>query len=181
MRPPLAVALLVLVGSALTALECAAQSDRGFEAGLHGLALLQDPEWLGGGGYAAWRPGGKPRLALTINAGSIDRHFSGRGELLAHFVLTPGKKPGVGLYALGGIAGVTGPRDQGYLVLGLGLERSPGGSSGWAIEAGVGGGARISVGWRWRWLRPTEGTLKRQTPRRQTGAFHLAACWIRVS
>lgn len=152
MRPPLAVALLALLGCAITALECEAQSDRGFEAGVHGLALIRDPQWRGGGVYAGWRPGGKARLALTINAGSVDRHFSGRGELLAHFVLTPGKRRGIGVYGLGGIAGVTGPRDQGYLVLGLGLERSPGGASGWAIEAGVGGGVRLSAGWRWRWL-----------------------------
>lgn len=152
MRSPLAVALVALVGSAITSLECEAQSERGFEAGVHGLAVMQDPEWLGGGVYAGWRPGGKARLALTINAGSVDRRFSGRGELLAHFVLTPEKKKGLGMYGLGGIAGVTGRRDQGYLVLGLGLERSPGGRSGWAIEAGVGGGVRLSAGWRWRWL-----------------------------
>jgi hypothetical protein len=144
--------LLALAGTAITSAECEAQSDRGLEAGVHGLALIQDPAWLGGGVYAAWRPGGKARLALTLNAGSVDQRFSGRGELLAHFVLTPEKTSGAGLYGLGGIAGVTGPRDQGYLVLGLGLERSPGGASGWAIEAGVGGGARISVGWRRRWL-----------------------------
>jgi hypothetical protein len=38
-------------------------------------------------------------------------------------------------------------------VLGLGLEHAPGAASGWSIEAGVGGGARLSVGWRVRRFR----------------------------
>jgi hypothetical protein len=143
----------------LSAIPCVAESQgpRRYEFGIQGLALLQDPEWIGGGGYLAWRPEGHARLALTIQGGSVDQRFSGRGELLAHLLVSPGRKTGVGLYGLGGIAGETGPRDQGYLVIGLGLERAPGGGSGWAIEAGVGGGARISVGWRWRWSgRPKE-------------------------
>lgn len=155
MRPPLRLTL-VLLASGLIFVDGEAQSNPGFEAGLQALALLQDPEWLGGGGYAAWRPGDKTRLALTINAGASDRRTSGRAELLAHFLMSPGKRSGVGLYAFGGIAGVIRPVHQGFLVLGLGVERAPGNSSGWAIEAGVGGGARLSVGWRWRRLRMKE-------------------------
>jgi hypothetical protein len=41
---------------------------------------------------------------------------------------------------------------QGYMVLGLGVESSPGARSGWALEAGIGGGFRIALGYRWRRL-----------------------------
>ena len=50
----------------------------------------------------------------------------------------------------GGVAAVGGPVDEGYLVLALGLEGRPGGPDGWFVEAGVGGGARLAAGWRWR-------------------------------
>ncbi|HSB55661.1 MAG TPA: hypothetical protein VLD58_14975, partial [Gemmatimonadales bacterium] len=77
--------------------------------------------------------------------------LAGRGELLAQFLLSPGRTRGAGLYGLGGVAGQAGRRDRGFLVLGLGLEGAPGGASGWFAEAGVGGGARVAAGWRWRW------------------------------
>jgi hypothetical protein len=143
---------LVLLGLVAPRLPAWAQEPAGLEAGVHGLTLLEDPAWVGGGVYGAYRPGGKARFALTIDAGTLDGRLAGRSELLAHFLLAPGRRRGVGLYGLGGIAGVAGPRDQGYLVIGLGIERAPGGGSGWAVEAGVGGGARITVGWRWRRL-----------------------------
>lgn len=150
----LGVLVAVAVALALAGWPAAlhAQAVRGYEGGLQGLALFEDPAWLGGAMYGAWRPAGGARLALTIGAGSSDGRLSGRGELLAQFLLSPGRRSGVGFYGLGGVAGVTGPRDQGYLVVGLGLEWAPGGGSGWAIEAGVGGGARVAVGWRWRRL-----------------------------
>jgi hypothetical protein len=45
-----------------------------------------------------------------------------------------------------------GEGDEGYLVLGLGLETDPAGDNGFHFEAGIGGGARLSAGWRTRWL-----------------------------
>jgi hypothetical protein len=153
MDPPL---LPVLVGLTLAVttplLPVTAQEPPGVEFGVQGMALLADPVLVGGGVFSAWRPGGKTRLALTLGLGSRDERLTGRAEALAHFLLSPGRVRGVGVYGLGGIAVEAGARDQGYLVVGLGLERTPGGGSGWAVEAGVGGGARIAVGWRWRWL-----------------------------
>lgn len=146
--------VLLLLGIGATPRTVQAQAGRGYEVGLQGLGVFQDPAWLGGTMYGAWRPGGGIRLGLTIGTGSVDSRLSGRGELLVHFLLSPGKRRGVGLYGIGGIAGVTGPNDQGYLILGLGLEQAPGAGSGWAIETGVGGGLRVAVGWRWRWLAP---------------------------
>jgi hypothetical protein len=45
---------------------------------------------------------------------------------------------------------VDGPVSRGYLVLTLGIEERPRSSSGWALELGIGGGARIGFGYRWR-------------------------------
>jgi hypothetical protein len=47
---------------------------------------------------------------------------------------------------------VGGPVDQGYVVVTLGVEARPGAPSGWFVEAGVGGGARLAMGYRWRRL-----------------------------
>lgn len=127
-----------------------AQAPRGVEVGLGGLVLAQDPAWLGGALHVALRPGGGTRLSLGAGLGGVDGRTVGRGELLAAWLLTPRRRSGVGPYAFGGVAGVTGSGRQGYLVLGLGLEAAPGGSSGWFLEGGVGGGARFAAGWRWR-------------------------------
>ncbi|MBA3893587.1 MAG: hypothetical protein H0X69_07810, partial [Gemmatimonadales bacterium] len=59
---------------------------------------------------------------------------------------------GPGVYVAGGVGAVGGPADRGYLVLALGIENRPGGPSGWFAEAGVGGGARLAGGYRWRWF-----------------------------
>lgn len=145
---------LLLLGAGAT--PGAAQQLQGYELGFQGLLLLQDPVWSGGALHGAWRPGGGARFSLGLGLGSADGELSGRGELLAHFLLSPERASGVGPYAFGGAAVVTGSRHQGYLVLGLGLEGRPGGRSGWFLEGGVGGGARIAAGWRWRRLaRPT--------------------------
>jgi len=125
----------------------------GVEFGIQGLALLQRAEWWGAAMSGAYRPGGKARLSVTLGAGRTAGDWSGRGELLAHLLLAPARRTGAGLYGFGGIAGTTGPRDQGYLVLGLGLESAPARGSGWMVEAGVGGGLRLAAGWRWRRVR----------------------------
>jgi hypothetical protein len=125
------------------------------EYGLHAVATFASPELFAGGGYAAFRPGERARLALTLAAGGADGAAAFRGELLAHFLLSPRAPHGVGFYGLGGVALADvesgGARDtRGYLVLGLGVESRPGARSGWALEAGIGGGLRIAAGYRWR-------------------------------
>jgi hypothetical protein len=104
------------------------------------------------------RLGGHVRVALTAAAGAAQHAVAFRGELLTHFLLAPRQTHGVGMYGLGGVAVVdasdaSGSRDaHGYMVLGLGVESRPGAASGWALEAGVGGGFRVAVGYRWRRL-----------------------------
>jgi len=50
------------------------------------------------------------------------------------------------------VAAVSGPIDQGFVVLTLGVESRPGAATGWFAEAGVGGGVRGAVGIRRRWF-----------------------------
>lgn len=152
--PPGRLVRWLLVALATPSGPAMAQEPVGTEVGVQGLALLEDPHFVGGGLFGAWRPGGKTRLAFTLGLGTREDQPTGRGELLVHFLLSPGRVQGAGLYGFGGVAGEVGRRDHGALVLGLGLEGAPGRRSGWVVEAGVGGGVRLSGGWRWRWLSP---------------------------
>lgn len=121
------------------------------EIGAQGLVTTSSPALVTGGVYAAVRPARRARLAATLGVGVSDGRPGGRGELLAHFLLSPGAVRRPGIYVGGGVAGVVGAVDQGYIVVLAGIESAPGAASGWAAEAGVGGGIRLTVGWRWRW------------------------------
>jgi hypothetical protein len=135
-----------------------AQDPRGYEVGLAGLATLSGTSFAGGGLTAAIRSGGRTRVVFSAFPGSHGDEFAGRAELSVQYLLTPGRMQGWSFYGSGGIAGVTGPRSNGFVMLGLGVESAPGNRSGWILEGGVGGGARISIGWRRRWLtRPPAG------------------------
>ena len=131
----------------------AAQGPRGIEVGVAAVATDADPAFLGGGLSVGYRPGGRVRLATNLLAGDTDG-FTGRGELVGHYLMLPGKLTGLGPYSLGGIAGEVGGRNRGFLVLGLGLEWRPGAGNGWYLETSGGGGPRLALGWRWRRLRP---------------------------
>lgn len=121
------------------------------EAGVQALVTTASPALGMGGLYAAVRPSLRTRIAVTLGAGVSDGRAAGRGELLAHFLLSPTATAGPGVYLGAGVAGVAGPVDQGYVVALVGVEAAPAGGSGWALEAGVGGGLRLTAGWRWRW------------------------------
>jgi hypothetical protein len=85
-----------------------------------------------------------------LGAGIAGDDGVGRGELLGHFLLGPEQRRKPGLYLAGGIAGVVGAVDRGYLVLTAGVESRPAAGSGWAVEAGIGGGFRVALAYRWR-------------------------------
>ena len=140
---------LVLAGllAGTAARESAAQRAREF--GLQGVVVAEDPAFVAGGLFAGLRTTRRMRLAATASIGSADGTTAWRGELLGHFLLNPGSRRTPGAYAGGGIA-LAGPDERGYVVILVGLEGTPGGSSGWAVEAGLGGGFRATVGWRWR-------------------------------
>lgn len=136
----------------------AAQDLRGYELGLAGVATWSSSTFAGGGLTGALRTGGRTRVVLGLFPGRHSGEFAGRGELSVQYLLTPDRMRGWSFYGLAGLAGVTGPRGGGDLMLGLGIESAPASRSGWMLEGGVGGGARILVGWRRRWLaRPRPG------------------------
>jgi hypothetical protein len=124
------------------------------ELGLQGVGTLADPATAVAGVYAGWRPTRRARLSATIGVGGSGGETAWRGELLGHFLLSPTRRQGPGIYLAGGVAAAGGPVDEGYLVLAVGIEGRPGAGSGWFGEVGVGGGARVSAGYRWRWFPP---------------------------
>ena len=122
------------------------------ELGIQVIALAADPGSMVGGVYGALRTSSRTRVSIGGGVGAAEGETVVRGELLAHFLLNPDRQRGVGAYVAGGVAVVGGPVDEGYLVLTLGLESRPGTRSGWFVEGGVGGGARVAVGFRYRHL-----------------------------
>jgi len=143
----------LLVLAALTSTPAAAQ--QASEIGVEAVGTFSDPGLIVGAGYAALRVGTRTRVSLGLGAGSAEGDWVGRGELLGHFLLSPEHERKPGFYLAGGIAGVTGAVDRGYIVLTAGVEKGPAGSSGWALEAGIGGGVRLAAGYRWRfWKKP---------------------------
>jgi hypothetical protein len=141
-----------LLAAGISAHSPAAAAQGGGEIGLHTLVTTSAPALWGAGLYAAVRPSARFRIAATAAAGEAGGKVAGRGELIGHFLLNPTGRHGAGAYAGGGVAGVLGPTDEGYLLLLLGLEGQPGAAAGWALELGVGGGIRIAAGYRWRRL-----------------------------
>lgn len=130
------------------------------ELGAQAMVLTRDPALFAGGVHAAVRTTPRTRFMATASGGSLDGELAGRIEGLGHFLLNPLDPSGVGLYGGGGLGIEFLEGSRGYVVLLLGLEGSPGGRSGWFLEAGWGGGARFSAGWRWR-FRP-EGWPRRR-------------------
>lgn len=119
------------------------------EAGVEVVATAADPGFAGGGLYAALRPPGRLRFALLLSAGARGEEQAARGEATVHFLLSPASRRG-GWYGGGGLAAVAGRTTHGYAMLVLGYETRPGGSTGWAVELGLGGGLRLGAGYRWR-------------------------------
>lgn len=103
--------------------------------------------FLGAGPGLVVRSRGRLGLALAALAGARNGNLAGRGEALLSFVLDPLRQRAVAPYAAGGVA-LVGDRvaTNGYLVGTLGVAGNPGRSTGWFVEAGVGGGVRLAAG-----------------------------------
>jgi hypothetical protein len=123
------------------------------EIGVQGIGTASDPVLGVGALYGALRTSNRTRLSFSGGVGGSAGELAFRTELLGHFLLSPNKRKGTGPYFAAGVAAVGGPVERGYLVLTLGIEQRPGGGTGWALEAGVGGGFRLALGYRWRSLR----------------------------
>jgi hypothetical protein len=147
---PLALGIMLAGGAA------PAQGQRARELGIGAVVTASDPALGAAMVYGALRTSRRMRISAAAGAGVSDGRAAWRGELLAHFLLSPQRTQGVGWYGAGGIAAVGGPVEQGYLVLTLGVEARPAGREGWFVEGGVGGGARLAAGYRWRRFATTE-------------------------
>ena len=139
----------------VAALACppAAAAQQTRELGVQVIGTASDPGLAIVGAYAAIRPASRFRVSASAGGGVSSGDPAWRGELLAHFLLSPRARRGIGWYAAGGVAVVGGPVDQGYMVLTLGAETGPGSRCGWFVEGGVGGGLRVATGFRQRWPR----------------------------
>jgi hypothetical protein len=124
------------------------------ELGVQATVLIANPGSMVAGVSGALRTSSRTRVSVGAGVGGALGETVVRGELLAHFLLNPTRRQGVAPYVAGGVAVESGPVAEGYLVLTLGLESRPGAKSGWFVETGVGGGARIAVGFRHRHLPP---------------------------
>jgi hypothetical protein len=122
------------------------------EIGVQAVATAAQTDAAVAGLYGAVRTSYRTRVSLLAGAGTSAGEPVWRAELLTHFLLNPAKGHGPALYGAVGVTAVGGPCERGYLVLVLGAEGRPGARSGWVAEAGVGGGARLAVGYRWRWF-----------------------------
>jgi hypothetical protein len=121
------------------------------EWGLHATATAaSDTLGLVLGPRFAVRSVGGTRLALSLGAGIRGERSTGRGTVALEYVLSPRIGKGTSVYIGGGLVGVAGGGNGGYLMAYAGLERSPGLPSGWALEAGLGGGIRIRAAYHWR-------------------------------
>jgi hypothetical protein len=127
-------------------------AQQAWEVGAVALATTSDPVLAAAGGYGAFRTSSRTRLSASLVAGISDGDLAWRGELLGHFLFSPEERRKGGFYFAGGIAAVEGPVSRGFLVLTLGLEERPRAASGWALEAGLGGGFRVALGYRWRYF-----------------------------
>jgi len=149
-----AIAPLVLAMTAAAA-PLAGQGGSVRELGLETVVTASEPAFYTAGVTATVRPSARARIGFYAGGGvDGDGNGAGRAELLGQFLLSP-RSARPGWYAGGGLAGVfASGADNGYLVLMVGVESRPGGRGGWFVEAGVGGGARIAAGYRWRKLPP---------------------------
>jgi hypothetical protein len=158
----------------LLAFQPTAGAAQGVEATASGFITTARVTTLGVLAGARWRPGGPgsslPRVAAALGGGTAEGELVGRLELAAQARLPGHRDRGVGWYLAGGIAAVTGPDEAGWILALVGLETNPDGESGLVVEAGVGGGFRATVGWRWR---RRKRVPKRQPPRGGRGGDAL--------
>lgn len=128
-------------------------AQHGRELGIQAIGTASDPALAVAAVYGGVRTSNRTRVSVSAGAGVSSDRVAYRGEILGHFLLSPGKRVGSGFYFAGGVAVVGGPVERGYLVLTVGVEDGPAKAAGWMAEMGVGGGIRLALGYRWRRLR----------------------------
>ena len=142
----------VLAGAPLAAQAPGRSSQFIVEYGPQATLTIADSTRFGvvaGPRFALRTPGGT-RGSLAIGGGVLGDSATARFEVAAEYQLAPRVRGRPGFYFGAGLTGVVGAGRGGYLLLFVGLEQSPGYGSGWAIEAGLGGGIRIRGAWHFR-------------------------------
>ena len=116
------------------------------------VAVASRPAFYGGGFGLGWRDAQRDRFAPAVALGAFgDGRFGARVDLSYQFLLDPVKQSGSAIYGGGGLSvAMERSRVAPYLLLVVGVENAPGGGGGSFLEVGVGGGVRLSVGYRWR-------------------------------
>lgn len=145
-------AILALMVAGLSAPRLLAAQRVTREFGVSAVQLEEDRgSFTSVGLSAALRPTSRARIAAYAGLGRTSTDETvGRVEGVAHLLLASGRRTGVGWYAGGGIGADISDHADTWLIGLVGAEGGPGARSGWALEAGVGGGWRFSAGWRWR-------------------------------
>jgi hypothetical protein len=139
----------VIAGVGLTG-SLEAQATR--ELQVQALGAFASAEFIGGGLGVALRTRGRARVGVTLNAGDLDGSLAGRAEAVASYHLNPYAVRGITPYAGGGVAvAATEVETFEYVVILVGVETTPGRRNGWFAEVGIGGGVRVSAGFRVRW------------------------------
>lgn len=127
------------------------------ESGLH-LTLMTSTDSgitpLLVGFRGAIRTTGATRVSLSAGTGLLEMGSTARGEIAGEYLLAPRAAGRLGVYVGGGLAGVIGEGRGQFLLAYVGVEKSPGLKSGWALEAGMGGGFRLRAAWHWRKFPP---------------------------
>ncbi len=100
-----------------------------------------------------WRDRGRTRLGGVFAAGVLETGDpAGRLEFTYHFLLDPGRTRGAAVYGGGGLALASGERADlaARVLITVGADVAPAAPRGWFVELGLGGGARLAAGFRWR-------------------------------
>ena len=128
------------------------RAQAGREVQFQALGVASRPAFGGAGLGFAWRDEDRGRWLGALSLGAVKGGaFAARADLAWHFLLDPAKRRGTGIYGgVGLTAQAAGSRVTPYALVVLGAERDPGGAGGSFVEAGVGGGVRVTLGYRWR-------------------------------
>ncbi len=117
--------------------------------GIQATLVGSDPAFEGVGGTVVKALDRQLRLTAGATVGRAGSETRGRGELALEYLFDPATR-GWSPRLAGGVAGVSGPRGGGYVLLEVGLEQRPRDRTGWRIDLGVGGGVRVAASFTWR-------------------------------
>ncbi len=123
------------------------------EAGIWATAVASRPAFGGAGVAAWWRDPLRTRLGLAAAVGAEDgAGVAGRIEGTWHFLLDPYRRTGNAVYGGAGLALqiTSGGEVEPGIQLVVGVEGAPAARRSGFIELGVGRGARVAFGMRWR-------------------------------